>query len=149
MTLSFCSASDIAAMIDERHFYNQLPELAILEIPVPILLNLNYRASNVKADFGFVLEDLVEDCINRTVVKDASSESLEEWFDDISQDLIAEDWFHDSAIEYMNAVGELFDNLKAQVGMLYTPSGHHYYEFTDWVDRGHTTLLLTKRRYVE
>lgn len=148
MMPSSSSEWDTKTKITEQWYHNQLPQHAILEIPTPILLNLDYRAREVKADFQFVLEDLIDDAVSHTTVKDSSQESMEEWFDEVNHHLVAEDWIHDAALEYMNAVGELFDNLKTQMSLLYTPSGNHYYRFTDWVDSGKTTILLTKRAYV-
>jgi hypothetical protein len=143
MMHSFYSASTIPR--SEEDFYNRMPEIALVEIPPKLLFDYRYRASKVQ-DFSFVIDDLIDDCMQRTMEEGSAEESLEEWFDEICADLMAEGWMYSAAMDYMNTIGELFTYLKQELGVLYTPSGSHYYAMHGWLDG--TTVILKKRPYV-
>lgn len=139
-----------AKTISERSFYDTLPEKAIIELPVHVLLEMEGFVSRHCGSYGFVLEDLLDDCLSNTSVEGIADESLEEWFDDTSFAL--SEAYGDTIphIEYMNAIGKLFTHVQNTMALLYTPSGNHYYEFLEWLDpKCKTTAVLTKRRYVE
>lgn len=148
MTASSCSALDTPAkMMSERHFYDQLPQYALIEIEPHLRFNYEQKSWAGALEYGFVFDDLIEDCLARTIVKENAEEELEGWFDEMCEHLVAEDWFHNASLEYLNCIGMLFTYLREQIQPLYTPSGYHYYEFTEWFDKH--TLLLSKRRFVE
>lgn len=134
----------------EWDFYRQLPDLAIIELPRTALLEKQQMEHRMCGGYGFVLEDLIDDCLANLTTKEVADDALEEWFDDTSfalSEAYGDVYPH---IDYLNIIGKIFYSLKDSMNLLYTPSGHHYYEFKEWLDtRGKTTMVLAKRRYVD
>lgn len=148
MMLSSCNAwAAPSTLTSERAMYDALPETVLLDVPLDVLHRLDIQGYPVKCNYTFHISDLVQDCLTRTKHKDSSEGSLEEWFDEVCADLIAQDWMDANSTDYLNAIGEFFDALRYQICYLYTPSGHHYYEFVNWLDK--STIMLKKSRYVE
>jgi len=131
----------------EWEFYQQLPDYALIEITPELRFHYEQKSWLLRSEYGFVFEDLIDDCLARSLVKENAEEELESWFDDICEELSASDWMNDNSLEYLNAIGMLFTHLREQINPLYTPTGYHHYEFTGWLDKH--TVVLTKRRFVE
>lgn len=139
-----------AKTISERTFYDTLPEKAIIELPLPVLMEMDAFVARCCSTYGFMIEDLVDEALACTSRKETAEEEMETWIDDVS--LGFTEAYGDAIphIEYMNSIGKLFTHVKDTMNLLYTPSGSHYYEFLEWLDpKRKTTAVLTKRRYVE
>jgi hypothetical protein len=131
----------------ERNFYDRLPDKAIIEIPARVVTAYQKHAARVK-DFGLVFDDLIDDCLVRTSYKETAQADLEEWFDELIHEIVAEGWFDDpNVVDMMSDVAEIAASILEVSHLLYTPSGCHYYEFGGWMDA--TSVILNKYRYVE
>lgn len=128
----------------EWSHYRFLPDYALIEIPPELRFHYEQKTWLV-SEYGFVFEDLIDDCLSRTLIKRNAEEELETWFDEVCEQLVEADWFNNSSLEYLNAIGTIFSHMREQINPLYTPEGYHYYEFSGWFDKH--TLLLSKRRF--
>lgn len=150
MQSSYSASAIVTQATNEFAMYEQLPELAIVELPFEALMLKHAFEATMCLGYGFLLEDLVDDCLARTSNQETADESLEDWFDEVSFGLSEAYGDVLPHIDYLNVIGRIFYSLRDTMNLLYTPSGHHYYEFKDWLDpHGKTTMVLCKKRFVD
>lgn len=123
-----------------------LPEYALIELPAEVVLDLHVKANFVK-DFGFVYEDLIDDCLVRISDLGTLEDDLEDWFDEIAMELDGAGLSNHTAYVYLDSVNNLFQSLRLHMHGLYTPSGRHYYKFCKWFNS--STMVLEKEIYSE
>lgn len=139
-----------AKTISERSFYDTLPEKVIVELPLQVLMEMEGFVARCCNSYGFMIEDLVDEALVCTSRKESAEDELEAWIDDVGFGMTEAYGDAIPHIDYMNSIGKLFTHVKDTMGLLYTPSGNHYYEFLEWLDpKCKTTVVLAKRRYVE
>lgn len=124
--------------------WDLLPEYALIELPGDLVVDLQAKADHVK-DFGFVYEDLVDDCLSNITHLEMAEESLEMWFDEIAHELNDNGLDNERSRAYLDSVNNLFQSVRLNMNGLYTPSGVHYYSFSRWFDS--STMVLEKRIY--
>lgn len=131
--------------LNEEAYYEILPMRAIVELPVSEVIGYWRNANQVK-DFGFVFEDLIDDCLIRTAGRETAEESLEEWFDEIVADLTTQGWEDLPNVHaLLGNIAGIFGGIQEKMQLLYSPAGYHYYEFHGWVND--YTVIISKRQY--
>lgn len=145
MQSSYNTLTTGMAATNEYAMYSQLPELVIAELPHEALMLKHALESTMCLGYGFLLEDLVDDCLLRTSNRETAEDSLEEWFDDVSFGMMEAYGEVIPRIDYLNVIGQIFQSLRETMNLLYTPSGHHYYEFKDWPTNSKTGSIPVDR----